>query len=128
MTATVYSGAPIPSVGPAVATVPNYAVRRAFALVVVVAVFAVTILTLVSVVGAVVDFGGRPAAASEIEPAGTASSAAPIVRVHVAQSGDTLWSIADAYRGEVGRDRFIDALIDLNGGTGIQAGQAIRLP
>jgi LysM repeat protein len=48
--------------------------------------------------------------------------------VHVAAPGDTLWAIADRYRGDVGRDRYIDALVTLNGGTSIQAGQAIRLP
>ena len=126
MTATLYPGRSIHrSVGSAV---PNYAMRRALASVLVVALLALTILAFVSIVGVVVDFGGRPAAASEIEPSTTDGSPAPIVRIHVAQTGDTLWSIADAHRGDVGRDRFIDALIDLNGGTDIQIGQAIHLP
>ena len=55
-------------------------------------------------------------------------AAAPIVRIHVAQPGDTMWSIAEQYRGDVGQGRFVDALIAVNGGTSIQAGQAIRLP
>jgi Tfp pilus assembly protein FimV len=71
----------------------------------------------------VVDVGDRPAAASDIDTSGSS-----LQRSHVALPGDTLWSIADRYRGDVGRDRYIDALIDLNGGTRILAGQAIRLP
>lgn len=126
MTATLYPGPPIQrSVG---SHVPNYALRRALALVLVVALLALTVLAFVSVVGVVVDFGGRPAAASEIEPSGTEGSSAAVVRIHVAQPGDTLWSIADANRGDVSRDRFVDALIDLNGGTDIQVGQAVHLP
>jgi len=128
MTATLYPGRSIRrSAGSAL---PNYALRRGLALValvVVVSVLALAMLTLVNVVGVVVDFGGRPAAASEVEPSGT-HPAAPVVRIHVAEPGDTLWSIADAYRGDVGRDGFIEALIDLNGGTGIQIGQAVHLP
>ena len=54
--------------------------------------------------------------------------ALPAPGVHVAAPGDTLWSIAQQYRGDVGRDRYVDALIDLNGDTSIQVGQAIRLP
>lgn len=103
---------------------PNYAVRRA-----IVAILASVILVMLAIaasnlVSAIGDVGGRPAAASGIASvAGTSS-----VRTHVAQPGDTLWSIAGRYRGEVGTDRFVDALIDLNGGTLIQVGQAVRLP
>lgn len=103
---------------------PPYARRRAvaaalLALVVVLLAFAVSTL-----VDAAIDVGGRPAAASGV----AAASDTPIVRVHVAQPGDTMWSIADRYRGEVGHGRYVDALIDLNGGTTIQVGQAVRLP
>jgi LysM repeat protein len=105
---------------------PNYVVRRAVAAVLVVIVLAMAAV-IVGVVagaagGALADLGGRPAAASEV-PAGS-----PQPAVHVAAPGDTLWAIADRYRGDVGRDRYIDALVTLNGGTSIQAGQAIRLP
>ena len=89
------------------------------ALVVMLLAFAVS-----TIVDAAIDVGGRPAAASGV----AAASDAPIVRVHVAQPGDTMWSIADRYRGEVGHGRYVDALIDLNGGTAIQVGQAVRLP
>jgi nucleoid-associated protein YgaU len=101
---------------------PNFAIRRAVATTIVVVLLAAAAVAVSAMVGAVVDVGGRPAAASDIDT----NSAAQ--RFHVAQAGDTLWSIADRYRGDIGRDGFIDALIDLNGGTGIQAGQAVRLP
>ncbi len=99
----------------------NYAVRRAVAALVLVLGLALVAVAASASIGALLDVDGRPAAASDI---GTA----PVVRIHVAQPGDTLWSIADQYRGEVGHSRFVDALIDVNGGVAIQAGQAIRLP
>jgi Tfp pilus assembly protein FimV len=46
----------------------------------------------------------------------------------VARPGDNLWSIAEAHRGDVGVRRYVDALIDLNGGPSIQAGQRVLLP
>jgi Tfp pilus assembly protein FimV len=101
----------------------NYAVRRAVAALVVVLLAAVVALAGSVLVGALVDVGGRPAAAS-VGPAADL----PSVRIHVAQPGDTLWSIADRYRGDVDRGRFVDALVDANGGTVIQIGQAVRLP
>ena len=103
----------------------NYGARRAVAAVVAVAVLALFAVGAAAVVGAVADLGGQRASASEVASAGADSS---IVRIHVAQPGDTLWSIADRYRGEVGQGRFVDALIDVNGGTVIQVGQAVRLP
>jgi Tfp pilus assembly protein FimV len=96
------------------------------AAVVALAVSALGAIAVVETVGALVDLGGRPAAASEIPASGSAPVAAP--SLHVAAPGDTLWSIAEQYRGEVSRDRFVDALIDLNGGTVIQVGQPVRLP
>lgn len=98
---------------------PDYVARRFVAIVLVAVVFAVASVA----VSAAVDSGGRPAVASDFHGAG-----ADIVRTHVAQPGDTLWSIADRYRGDVGQGRFVDALIDANGGTVIQIGQAVRLP
>lgn len=103
----------------------DYAARRAAAAIVAILVVAVLAIGGSALVGALVDVGGRPAAASDI--AGGASDA-PIVRVHVAQPGDTIWSIANRYRGDVGQGRFVDALVDLNGGAAIQIGQAVRLP
>lgn len=104
---------------------PNYAVRRMVATVVALAVLALGAVAVVETVGALVDLGGRPAAASEIPASGSAPATPSL---HVAAAGDTLWSIAEQYRGEVSRDRYVDALIDLNGGTGIQVGQPVRLP
>jgi len=98
---------------------PNYTARRLLA-----AVFMVVVLTLaVGILVLLAGLGGRPASASQAEPAITQSSG-----VHVARAGDSLWSIAQANHGAVGLDRYVDALIRLNGGTAIQVGQAIRLP
>ena len=65
--------------------------------------------------------GGVPASASVSLPA----HARPNV---VAQPGDTLWSIASANHGEVSLTRYLDTLVDLNGGPSIQPGQLIVLP
>jgi LysM repeat protein len=105
--------------GRLVSSPPNYAARRAVALV-------VMFLTLVAVAGVLVllaGTGARPASASRAEPA-----ISPADLVHVAKPGDSLWSIAQAHRGDVALDRYVDALIDVNGGTDVQIGQAIRLP
>jgi nucleoid-associated protein YgaU len=126
MTATFHPYQRQPSRAEHVDLVPNYAVRRLIAAVVALAVLALGAIAVVETVGALVDLGGRPAAASEIPAPGSGAAAAP--SLHVAAPGDTLWSIAEQYRGEVSRDRFVDALIDLNGGTGIQVGQPVRLP
>ena len=98
---------------------PNYVARRFVAVVLLAVMFAAALVA----VSAALDVGGRPAAASDNTSAGSATGGA-----HVAQPGDTLWSIADLYRGDVGQGRFVDALIDANGGTDIQIGQAVRLP
>jgi nucleoid-associated protein YgaU len=116
MTATLYPSDLYPSNAQA-----NYALRRAVAAALAVIVLAVVAIAASASIGALLDVDGRPAVASDV-------AAAPIVRIHVAQPGDTLWSIAEQYRGDVGQGRFVDALIDVNGGTAIQAGQAIRLP
>ncbi|MEL6891512.1 MAG: LysM domain-containing protein [Actinomycetota bacterium] len=102
---------------------PNYGLRRLAAL----AVASVVAVGLFAAVGGVVaSFGGAPASAAEASPA-FSSNAAPAH--HVAQPGDTLWSIADKHRGGVDHGRFVDALIRLNGGTTrIEVGQAVRLP
>lgn len=114
MTATLH-----PPVTPA-----NYALRRTVAGLLVVLAVVLAALALSTTLGALLDADGRPAVAADVvrvdEPT------AP--QLHVAQPGDTLWSIAERYRGDVELRRFVDALIDANGGTAIQAGQAIRLP
>ena len=67
--------------------------------------------------------GGVPASAAGAgtEPVGHPMS----VRV---EAGDSLWSIAEVHRGTVPIARYVEALIDLNGGTVIEAGQLVRLP
>ena len=96
---------------------PNYALRR-------LVVGGLAVLTLIGsmlgLIGFSAGLAGLPASAASAEVA--ASS------VHVAQPGDTLWSIANIYRGDVARDRFIEVLIRKNGGVEIQAGQAVWLP
>ncbi len=100
---------------------PNYALRR---LVVGILAAVTLIVGMLGVVGMSAGFTGSPASAASASPVDTEVSPA----VHVAQAGDTLWSIADTYRGGVDRGRFIDALIRLNDGVEIQVGQAVWLP
>ena len=123
MTATMYPSRRADRIAARSGDDVDYAARRAVAAVLAVLVVAVLAIAGSALVGALVDVGGRPAAASDIA---TVVEAAP--SVHVAQPGDTLWSIADRYRGDVGQGRFVDALVDLNGGAAIQIGQAVRLP
>lgn len=65
--------------------------------------------------------GGVPASAAASQPAHVRSTV-------TAQPGDTLWSIARAHHGDVSMQRFVDKLVDLNGGASIQAGQQVVLP
>jgi LysM repeat protein len=65
--------------------------------------------------------GGVPASAAESLPAHARTTV-------VAQPGDTLWSIASAHHGDVSLTRYLDTLVDLNGGATIQVGQSIVLP
>jgi hypothetical protein len=71
--------------------------------------------------GVVTDPGSGPASAAGVGPLGEPGHV-------VAQPGDSLWSIAERHHGDVAFRRYLDALIELNGGTAIQAGQAVRLP
>jgi Tfp pilus assembly protein FimV len=66
--------------------------------------------------------GDVPASAAGAGP----DPASRTVKVH---AGDTLWSIAERHRGGVAIQRYVDALVDLNGGsTEIDAGQLVHLP
>jgi nucleoid-associated protein YgaU len=86
-----------------------------------------TVLATIVACGAVVTHdvlagsGGVPASAAEGLPAQVRSTV-------TAQPGDTLWSIAHAHRGEIAVSRFVDKLVDLNGGASIRAGQQVVLP
>ena len=97
---------------------PNYLLRRTIALFLVVAV---AVLLAVAVSGLLAGLGGDPASASGALPA-------PATEYHVVQPGETLWTIATEYHGEVALDRYVDKLVSLNGGTLIQVGQAVWLP
>ena len=98
---------------------PNYALRR-----VVAATLAVVVLLAVgSVALSLTGLGSQPAVASE-----TGSAATYGARSHLAQPGDTLWSIAAEHRGATDIVSYVDRLIDLNGGTRIDVGQAVLLP
>ena len=102
-------------------TTPNYVARRILAGLV--ATCAVMVLAM-GLSGLLASVGGDPAVAADARPAEQTLAPAS----HVARPGDTLWSIADAYRGEVSHARYVDALVRLNGGASIQAGQAVALP
>ena len=96
----------------------TYRRRRAAAAIMVTSVSSVLGL---GVHGVLTGPGGVPASA-----AGAAT--APGVASVRAEPGDSLWSIAERFHGDVGLARYVDALIDLNGGTQIAAGQLVRLP
>ena len=110
-------------VSPAISA-PNYVARRLVAAVVAVASIVGLAAASTSIVA---GFGGAPASAAEVPPH-LADGAERAPAHHVAQPGDTLWSIASEYRGSVEHGRYVDALIRLNGGTAIDVGQAVRLP
>jgi LysM repeat protein len=106
---------PYPSARPSAATYRRRRVVVGTALAVFVAVGAVTAHDVLA------GSGGVPASAAVSLPAQARQ------RV-VAQRGDTLWSIAAAHHGEISITRYVDALVDLNGGPTIQAGQEVVLP
>jgi nucleoid-associated protein YgaU len=89
-----------------------------------------TILAVFVAVGLVVAHdvlagsGGVPASAAAGRPAHVST----VVSTVVARPGDTLWSIADEHRGDISISRYVDTLVDLNGGASIEAGQQIVLP
>jgi LysM repeat protein len=84
------------------------------------ALLATLTVAIVVAVDPLAGSGGVPASAAGAGPATHA--------VHVARSGDTLWAIAHEHRGDIAHDRYLDALIGLNGDVGIEIGQAVRLP
>jgi hypothetical protein len=78
-------------------------------------------IAVVGAQGVLTGPGGVPASAAR---AGMARSA----RTVRAEPGDSLWLIAERHHSDIGLARYLDALIDLNGGTEIVAGQLVRLP
>ncbi len=104
---------------------PSYAVRRFGATVVAIVIMSLLLAAVHAVAG---SFGGVPAVAAEAPLPASSADDPPAPRVHIARSGDSLWSIAERHRGTVDRDRYIAALIDLNGSTTVLVGQAVVLP
>ncbi len=104
---------------------PNYAARRLGVLLVAVSMA----MTGAWLAGEMAQgLAGQPVSAAEVGSSVESSSGSLAAQVHVARSGDTMWSIADEYRGDVGREAFVDALVSLNGDTMISIGQAVVLP
>jgi len=101
-------------------SVPNYRLRR---LLVGTAAVVALAFSLTAAIGVIAGFSGSAASAAPV-----VERPAAAVATHVARPGDTMWSIANTYRGDIDRDRYINTLIDLNGGVEVIAGAAIVLP
>jgi LysM repeat protein len=106
---------PVPPVRPSAATYRRRRVVVGTSLAVLVAVGAVTAHDVLA------GSGGVPASAAVSQPAQARARL-------TAQAGDTLWSIAAVHHGEISITRYVDALVDLNGGATIHVGQEIILP
>ena len=102
----------------AVAPRPTEATYRRRRLVVLAFVTALAVSVGVSVYDGLAYRGGDPAS----------TSAAGQSHTYVVQPGDTMWAIAERLHGGGDVVGYVDALIALNGGSVIQAGQELRLP
>jgi LysM repeat protein len=60
--------------------------------------------------------------------AGPASGSTVGQATYVVQPGDTLWSIAERLYPAADLPQVVDALVTLNGGASIQAGQTLTMP
>lgn len=107
---------PAGRVGRARPSAATYRRRRAFVGIISAVVVAVG---LVAIHDVLVGSGGDPA---------SAAAGLPARRSVVAHPGDSLWTIAEAHHGDVPVTRYVDALVDLNGGASIEAGQRVELP
>lgn len=104
---------------------PNYGARRLGAA----GIIVVGLFVAAQAVGAAAAFfGSNPVLAAADGEAGDRAASSFSLDTHVARDGDSLWSIAEAYRGGTDRESYIDALVELNGGAAIQVGQAVLLP
>lgn len=90
------------------------------------------------------DRGGVPASTPAIRPANSALAAAqprpagvvpvavpvvvPATLTYVVQPGDTLWSLAEQFRGGAGMSHYVDMLVSANGGSVVQPGQVLVMP
>jgi hypothetical protein len=103
-------------------TAATYRRRRLLALL---AVGLVAVALLLGGRTVLADRGGAPASAPTVSPA-QAALAAPAT--YTVRPGDSLWSIAERFAGTRSQVSYVDALIALNGGASVQAGQTITLP
>jgi nucleoid-associated protein YgaU len=88
------------------------------------------------------DRGGVPASIPAIRPAnidaasGSQAVQSPVAATpvnvaatrYIVQPGDSLWSLAQQFRGRTGMTTYVDALVRANGGAAVQPGQLILLP
>ncbi|HRE03688.1 MAG TPA: LysM domain-containing protein [Ilumatobacteraceae bacterium] len=102
---------------------------------------AAAILALVGVAAheVLADRGGAPASTPAVLPAsnvavlGSATAVAALDGAvvgtpYLVQPGETLWDIAKGWHGSQSFERYLDALIDQNGGASVQAGTLLLLP
>lgn len=97
------------------------AVYRRRRMVVGVVTAALVAITIVLAIDVLAGSSGVPASAVSGQPA-------PGRSVTIARPGDSLWSLAETYRGDVSVTAYVEALISLNDGPTIEAGQRIVLP
>jgi len=99
---------------------------------VLVALIAVALIVLVAIAAGTVlaDRGTVPASSPTIRPAPAAAQVAAQApeSLYVVQAGDTLWAIAEGHHGSSSVSGYLDRLIERNGGTHLQIGQALTLP
>ena len=100
---------------------PSEAVYRRRRLVVGTVLALIVVTAGLAVNEALAGIGGVTASATDTAPANGPASV-------TALPGDTLWAIAVEHHGSVDLHRYLDRLVLLNGGPGIQAGQQVLLP
>jgi len=115
-----------------------YVRRRAAAAMIAVAVIIVLLFVVSRLVGDTVladtvlaDRGAVPASSPTIRPAQDATPHAQTnvaASMYVVQADDTLWGIAERYHGSTTVTEYVERLVERNGGTGLQIGQALNLP
>ncbi len=72
------------------------------------------------------DRGGEPASVSAVGR--STDGLAGYTPTYVVRSGDTLWGIAERLYPGTDIAQIVDALVSLNGGAAIEAGQSLNLP